>query len=227
MYWPAARLAVAVSSVDPPDGSIGIAIDRPVHVVFTDPLASTSGISVKKGVFTVSTAATLSVDRLTVTLTPSGAWPDSSALDLVASTSVTDVFGRHLQQAFTSGFTTVDLSPPAVTAVSPANLAIQVPLSANVVVKMKAKWSDDFAAWSKRDLPGKEYVYLWVEGVHFNVRLEEERQFILVVMGATAAGKKELLPIGDGYPIVGLASRNANSGGIRSNALRSHLRRQR
>jgi hypothetical protein len=125
---------VAVATVDPADGSIGVATNRPVYVAFTDPLSSASGISVKKGAVTVGAAATLSVDRLVVTLTPPAAWPDSSALDVVVSTSVTDVFGRHPAQVFTSRFTTVDLSAPAVTAVSPLNQAIQVPLSANVVV---------------------------------------------------------------------------------------------
>ena len=45
----------------------------------------------------------------------------------------------------------------------------------------------------------KTYVYIWVDGIHFNIRLEEEKQCILVVMGATAEGKKELIAIQDGY----------------------------
>ena len=45
----------------------------------------------------------------------------------------------------------------------------------------------------------KHYVYLWVDGVHFNIRLEEDRQCILVLMGATADGQKELIAIADGY----------------------------
>ena len=55
------------------------------------------------------------------------------------------------------------------------------------------------AAWSKRSLDGKHYVYVWADGVHFNIRLEEGRQCILVLMGATADGKKELIAIADGY----------------------------
>ena len=54
-------------------------------------------------------------------------------------------------------------------------------------------------AWSKRSLAGKHYVYVWADGVHFNIRLEEGRQCILVLMGATAEGKKELIAIADGY----------------------------
>ncbi len=48
-------------------------------------------------------------------------------------------------------------------------------------------------------LAGKHYVYVWVDGVHFNIRLEEDRQCILVLMGATADGKKELIAVTDGY----------------------------
>ena len=54
-------------------------------------------------------------------------------------------------------------------------------------------------AWSKRSLAGKHYVYVWADGVHFNIRLEGGRQCILVLMGATAEGKKELIAIADGY----------------------------
>ena len=72
-------------------------------------------------------------------------------------------------------------------------------LSANVVVKLKEQWTAEFDVWQRRSLTGKEYVYLWVDGIHFNVRLEDERQCILVVMGATADGKKELVAVHDGY----------------------------
>ena len=72
-------------------------------------------------------------------------------------------------------------------------------LSANVVVKLKAQWEVEYADWNRRSLEGKEYVYLWVDGIHFNVRLEDDRQCILVVMGATAEGKKELIAVHDGY----------------------------
>ena len=51
----------------------------------------------------------------------------------------------------------------------------------------------------KRSLAGKHYVYVWADGVHFNIRLEGGRQCILVLMGATADGKKELIAIADGY----------------------------
>jgi len=71
-------------------------------------------------------------------------------------------------------------------------------LSASTVVRLKEVWQKDYEAWSKRSLAGKQYVYIWVDGIHFNVRLEEDRQCILVVMGATPEGKKELVAIQDG-----------------------------
>ncbi len=72
-------------------------------------------------------------------------------------------------------------------------------LSASTVVRLKRAWEGDFQEWSHRDLSEKRYVYLWVDGIHFNIRLEEHRQCILVVMGATADGTKELVAVQDGY----------------------------
>ena len=72
-------------------------------------------------------------------------------------------------------------------------------LSATTVTRLKAVWEDEHHAWSHRSLEGKEYVYVWVDGIHFNIRLEEDRQCILVLMGATADGKKELIAIQDGF----------------------------
>ena len=72
-------------------------------------------------------------------------------------------------------------------------------LSASTVVRLKEIWQRDYEAWSKRSLADNRYVYFWVDGIHFNIRLEEERQCILVVMGATPEGKKELVAIQDGY----------------------------
>ena len=72
-------------------------------------------------------------------------------------------------------------------------------LSASTVVRLKAVWEEEFQAWNKRSLEGKEYVYVWADGVHFNIRLEEDRQCILVLMGATADGSKELIAVLDGF----------------------------
>ena len=72
-------------------------------------------------------------------------------------------------------------------------------LSATTVTRLKAGWQQEYDTWSKRSLAGERYVYVWADGVHFNIRLEEDRQCILVLLGATADGRKELIAIGDGY----------------------------
>ncbi len=71
-------------------------------------------------------------------------------------------------------------------------------LSATTVTRLKGLWDQEYRDWSKRSLAGKQYVYVWADGVHFNIRLEGGRQCILVLMGATADGKKELIAIQDG-----------------------------
>ena len=72
-------------------------------------------------------------------------------------------------------------------------------LSASTVTRLKSVWEDEHATWCQRDLSDKRYVYIWVDGIHFNIRLEEDRQCILVVIGATEDGKKELIAVHDGY----------------------------
>jgi putative transposase len=72
-------------------------------------------------------------------------------------------------------------------------------LSATTVTRLKVAWEGEHEAWSKRSLAGKHYVYVWADGIHFNIRLEGGRQCILVLMGATAEGKKELIALADGY----------------------------
>ena len=75
-------------------------------------------------------------------------------------------------------------------------------LSANVIVKLKESWSQQYEEWTKRDLSSKQYVYIWADGIHVKVRLEDDankKQCMLVVIGATADGKKELLALQNGY----------------------------
>ena len=72
-------------------------------------------------------------------------------------------------------------------------------LSASTITRLLHEWQEEYHEWSKRSLQDKQYVYFWVDGVHFNIRLEEDKQCILVLMGATADGKKELISIADGY----------------------------
>ncbi len=72
-------------------------------------------------------------------------------------------------------------------------------LSATTITRLIRAWQDEHKAWSRRSLEGRQYVYLWADGIHFNIRLEEDRQCILVLMGATAEGKKELIAVVDGH----------------------------
>jgi putative transposase len=72
-------------------------------------------------------------------------------------------------------------------------------LSATTVTRLKGVWEAEYQAWSKRSLEGKRYVYVWADGIYFNIRLQDDRQCILVLMGATADGKKELIAIEDGF----------------------------
>ena len=71
-------------------------------------------------------------------------------------------------------------------------------LSAATVVRLKEIWTTEYREWAKRDLSGKNYVYVWVDGIYCNARLEDERNCLLVMMGADSFGKKELLAVTDG-----------------------------
>lgn len=72
-------------------------------------------------------------------------------------------------------------------------------LSPASITRLAYKWQDEFATWRRRDLSDADYCYVWVDGIHFNVRIEEEKLCCLVVMGATRDGKKELIAIEGGY----------------------------
>ena len=71
-------------------------------------------------------------------------------------------------------------------------------LSATSVTRMTEAWQHEYADWGKRDLAGKRYVYLWADGIYFGCRLSDERPCVLVLMGATADGQKELIAVADG-----------------------------
>ena len=71
-------------------------------------------------------------------------------------------------------------------------------LSASTIARLKDAWSDEHARWSKRDLSAKRYVYFWIDGIHVQARLENDAQCLLVIIGATPEGKKELVGLIDG-----------------------------
>ena len=71
-------------------------------------------------------------------------------------------------------------------------------LSASAIGRLKDGWSGEYAAWQKRDLSTRRYVYIWADGIHIEARLEDEKQCILVLIGATQEGRKELVGFTDG-----------------------------
>ena len=71
-------------------------------------------------------------------------------------------------------------------------------LSPTNIVRLKTDWETEYKEWSKRDLSGKHYVYFWADGIYFNVRLEEDRPCLLVIIGALSDGSKEIVSIYDG-----------------------------
>ena len=72
-------------------------------------------------------------------------------------------------------------------------------LSASTVRRLTESWQEEHARWQKRDLSARRYIYLWADGVYFTPRLEHERQCLLVLIGADAQGRKELLAVEDGF----------------------------
>lgn len=71
-------------------------------------------------------------------------------------------------------------------------------LSASTISRLKEAWVDEHDRWKRRDLSARRYVYVWADGIHLQARLEDEKQCILVLIGATPEGKKELIGFTDG-----------------------------
>jgi transposase-like protein len=72
-------------------------------------------------------------------------------------------------------------------------------LSAPVITKLTETWKAEQRAFAARDLSGVDYVYLWADGIHVNIRLEEHKLCLLVLIGVRADGRKELVALADGY----------------------------
>ena len=72
-------------------------------------------------------------------------------------------------------------------------------LSATTITRLTAQWQEEAKAFGCRDLSGTDYVYLWVDGIHLKVRLEQEKLCLLVMIGVRADGRKELVALADGY----------------------------
>ncbi len=71
-------------------------------------------------------------------------------------------------------------------------------LSASSIARLKEAWVDEHARWRDRDLSAKRYVYVWADGIYVQARLEDDAQCLMVIIGATAEGKKELVGLADG-----------------------------
>jgi putative transposase len=72
-------------------------------------------------------------------------------------------------------------------------------LSATTITRLTAQWQDEAKAFGERDLSGTDFVYLWVDGIHLKVRLDQERLCLLVMIGVRTDGRKELVALTDGY----------------------------
>jgi putative transposase len=72
-------------------------------------------------------------------------------------------------------------------------------LSATTITRLTSQWQDEAKTFQDRDLSGTDYVYLWVDGIHLKVRLEQEKLCLLVMIGVRSDGRKELVALTDGY----------------------------
>ena len=72
-------------------------------------------------------------------------------------------------------------------------------LSAASITRLTAQWQDEAKSFQERDLSGTDFVYLWVDGIHLKVRLEQEKLCLLVMIGVRSDGRKELVALTDGY----------------------------
>jgi putative transposase len=71
--------------------------------------------------------------------------------------------------------------------------------SATTVGRLKACWEKQLEEWKKRSLVGKRYVYFWADGIHMTIRAEDDRLCLLVILGVSESGEKELVAMEDGY----------------------------
>ena len=72
-------------------------------------------------------------------------------------------------------------------------------LSSSTISRCKRVWEEEYKTWQQRRFSGKRYVYIWADGIYFNIRSDDARQCILVIIGVTDQGHKELIAIEDGY----------------------------
>ena len=72
-------------------------------------------------------------------------------------------------------------------------------LSSDTILRLRESWNEELAHWRARDLSARRYVYIWADGIYFQARMEDQSQCMLVIIGATPEGRKELLGFTSGY----------------------------
>jgi putative transposase len=100
-----------------------------------------------------------------------------------------------LPALYLRGLSTGDFSEGLAALVGPEGAA----LSATTITRLLQSWQEEYTSWRQRSLEGRDYVYVWADGLYFNVRLEEDRLACLVLIGVRMDGNKEVIAIEDGY----------------------------
>jgi transposase-like protein len=102
---------------------------------------------------------------------------------------------QTLPALYLRGLSTGDFSEGLAALMGPEGAS----LSPTTITRLLQVWQSEYEAWRKRTLVGTDYVYIWADGLYFNVRLEEDRLACLVLIGVRLDGKKEVIAIEDGY----------------------------
>jgi transposase-like protein len=100
-----------------------------------------------------------------------------------------------LPALYLRGLSTGDFAEGLAALVGPEGAA----LSPTTITRLLQSWQEEYTSWRQRSLEGKDYVYVWADGLYFTVRLEEDRLSCLVLIGVRTDGKKEVIAIEDGY----------------------------
>src|SRR5690606_33063990 len=76
---------------------------------------------------------------------------------------------------------------------------------ASAIGRLKEGWQDDYVRWQRRDLSTRHYVYIWADGVYLQARMEDNAACMLILIGATPEGRKELVGFQVGVREIGRA----------------------